>query len=107
MKFKGIWHIQEMEMWEADYFNEGVKAYVKIKSDGMGDFQFGYVQGQIDGEVFKEESDEKLIFSWEGNDESDLATGAGWLKLKDKNTLEGWIKFHCGESSGFLAKRAK
>ncbi len=107
MKFKGIWHIQEMDMWDADYFNEEVQAYIKIKSDGLGEFQFGYVSGEIDGEILKGESDERLVFSWEGDNECDPVTGAGWLKLKDKNTLEGWFKFHLGDSSGFIAKRAK
>jgi hypothetical protein len=64
MKFKGIWHIHEMEMWEGDYFNEEVQAYVKIKSNGTGDFQFGYVRGQIDGEMFKDTSEERIIFSF-------------------------------------------
>jgi flagellar hook assembly protein FlgD len=47
-----------------------------------------------------------LEFTWDGNDENDEASGSGWLKLKDKNTLEGKIKFHHGDSSLFLAKRA-
>ena len=29
----GEWHIQEMEMWDADYFNMEVQAYIKINSN--------------------------------------------------------------------------
>jgi hypothetical protein len=45
-------------------------------------------------------------YTWEGSDECDSASGSGWLKLKDKNTIEGNIKFHQGDSSTFLARRA-
>lgn len=107
MKFAGTWHIYEMEMWDADYFNMEVQAYIKINSQGLGDFQFGLVSGQIDGEVVREGSDERFEFTWEGNDECDPASGSGWVRLKDKNTMAGKIKFHLGDSSKFLARRAK
>lgn len=107
MKFAGTWHIYEMEMWNGDYFNMEVQAYTKIDAKGLGDFQFGLVSGQIDGEIVKDGADERFEFTWEGNDECDPASGSGWLRLKDKNTIEGRIKFHLGDSSKFLAKRAK
>jgi hypothetical protein len=106
MKLEGTWHITDMENWDEDYFNMEVQAYIEIDKRGSGDFQFGLVAGQIDGEVVKDQSGEKLEFTWEGNDESDAAFGSGWLKLKDKNTLEGKIKFHQGDSSLFTAERA-
>ena len=105
-KFAGTWHITEMENWDEDYFNMEVQAYLEIDKQGSGDFQFGLVTGQIDGEIVKEQSGEKLEFTWEGGDENDEASGSGWLRLKDKDTLEGKIKFHQGDSSLFLAKRA-
>ncbi|MGM3306069.1 hypothetical protein ACSQ6I_08820, partial [Anabaena sp. WFMT] len=73
---------------------------------GCGDFQFGLVVGDIDGTNIKDGSVEKLEFTWEGSDECDPASGSGWLKIKDKNTLEGNIKIHRGDSSTFLARRA-
>ena len=106
MKFEGTWHITDMENWDEDYFNMEVQAYIEIDKRGSGDFQFGLVTGQIDGEVVKDQSGEKLEFTWEGGDENDEASGSGWLKLKDKNTLEGKIKFHQGDSSLFTAERA-
>ncbi len=83
-----------------------VQAYIEIDQRGSGDFQFGLVTGRIDGEVVKEQSSEKLEFTWEGSDENDEVFGSGWLKLNDKNTLEGKIKFHKGDTSLFTAKRA-
>ena len=105
MKFTGTWHIYEMDNWNEDYFNMEVQAYIEINEKGAGDFQFGLVTGQIDGEVVKDKSGEKLEFTWEGGDENDEASGSGWLRLQDKNILEGKIKFHGGDSSLFLAKR--
>ena len=46
-------------------------------------------------------------FTWDGNDENDPASGSGWLKLKDKNSVDGRIKFHQGDSSSLVAKRMK
>ena len=50
-RFKGSWHIHEIETWDEDYFNTEVQAYIEIKPDGHGEFQFGLVSSQIDGEV--------------------------------------------------------
>ena len=106
MKFAGRWLITEMSGFDEDYLNMEVQAYVELDESGSGDFQFGLVSGQIDGEIVKNKSGEKIEFTWDGNDEIDDAAGSGWLKLKDKNTLEGKIKFHQGDSFLFLASRA-
>jgi hypothetical protein len=106
MKFAGTWHIYDMEMWDEDYFNMEVHAYMTIDSKGLGNFQFGLVSGQIDGGVVTDGADEKFAFAWEGSDECDPAFGSGWLRLKNQKTLEGKIKFHLGDRSTFLAKRA-
>ena len=107
MKFTGLWHIQDMEMWDEDYFNMEVQAYLQINSKGLGDFQFGLVSGHLDGEIVRGDSDESFEFTWEGMDELDPVAGSGWLRLADKDTVEGRIKFHLGDSSTFRAKRAK
>jgi hypothetical protein len=106
MKFEGTWHIFEMEIWDEDYFNMEVQAYVEINEKKTGDFQFGLVGGSLDGEVVTHGSEERFEFTWEGQDELDPVSGSGWLKLSDENNLEGWIKFHMGDSSGFRARRA-
>lgn len=100
--FAGKWHIYEMEMWEEDYFNIEVQAFIEIKENDTGHFQFGLVSGYIDGESV---GSDELEFTWSGNDECDEAFGSGRLKLKDENTLKGKIKFHQGDKSKFRAKR--
>ena len=106
-KYSGIWHIVEMEQWDEDYFNMEVQAYISIESNRLGHFQFGLVSGQIDGEIVKEDAVERFEFTWDGNDECDPAAGSGWLQLKNQDTMRGKIKFHLGDSSEFLAKRAR
>ena len=105
-EFTGTWHINEMDQWDEDYINMEVQAHITIDKNDGGNFQFGLVCGQIDGEIIKDKSGEILEFTWDGNDESDEAQGSGWIKLKTKDELEGKIKLHQGDSSLFTATRA-
>jgi hypothetical protein len=98
----GEWHIQEMEMWDSDYFNMEVQAYIKIDSSLKGEFQFGLVTGQIEGRL----SSKKYEFIWEGSDENYEAHGSGWLQKHDNNDIiEGEFRFYEGDNSKFIAKR--
>lgn len=106
-KFTGNWHIYEMEMWDKDYFNEEVQAYIRINKNGLGDFQFGYVRGEIDGKIVKYPNGERFEFSWEGADELDPVNGCGWVKLSDKDTIEGEFRMHHSDDSTFSARRAQ
>ena len=107
MKYSGNWRITEMEMWDEDYLNMEVEAFITIGSKGMGEFQFGLVSGEVDGEIVVDGGDERFEFTWEGNDECDPASGSGWLRLKDENLMVGRIRFHLGDSSGLVAKRIR
>jgi len=49
---------------------------------------------------------ERLEFSWEGQDENDVAIGRGWAIIQN-DQLEGRIYFHLGDDSWFKAKRYK
>jgi hypothetical protein len=106
MNFTGTWIITEMEMWDADYFNMEVQAYIRIGANGLGDFQFGLVSGGIDGEVVKLGKVERFEFTWEGQDEMDPVSGSGWLKSIRQNRVDGRIKIHLGDGSAFKAVQA-
>lgn len=106
MKYEGVWHIIEMDLWDEDYFNMEGQAFIQVGSNGIGNFQFGLVSGEIDGEVGKTGNVERFEFTWEGQDELDPVSGSGWLRLSGENRLEGKIKFHLGDRSGFVAVRA-
>ncbi len=107
MNYVGEWHIVEMEMWDEDYFNMDVQAYIKVNENRLGFFQFGLVSGQIDGEVLKYGGKERFEFTWDGNDECDPAQGSGWFEVRDENKIGGRIKIHLGDSSTFSAIRAE
>ena len=51
--------------------------------------------------------EKRFEFTWEGNDECDPACGSGWVGIKGKDLLEGEFRIHNGNSSTFLARRAK
>ena len=107
MTFTGVWYIYEMEMWDEDYFNMEVQAYIKIKSNNCGDFQFGLVSGDIGGKIVSYPDGNRFEFTFEGEDECDPVSGFGWIKQKEKDIVEGEFRFHLGDDSTFLARRAE
>jgi len=107
MGFAGRWHIFEMEVWDEDYFNMVTQAYIDIKSNSSGTFQFGLVEGGIDGKVVNYPDGKRFEFTWEGNDENDPASGSGWVRLKGEDLLEGEFRIHLSDDSTFLAQRAE
>jgi len=104
-EFIGKWHIYKMELWDEDYFNMDVQAYITIKPTNLGHFQFGLVCGEIDGRIVDYSDGRRFEFTWDGNDECDHVCGYGWVKIKEKDVLEGEFRFHLGDSSTFLANR--
>jgi hypothetical protein len=65
-----------MELWDEDYFNMDVQAYVKKEPDNSGCFQFGLVYGDINGRIVDYADGKRLEFTWEGNDECEPASGS-------------------------------
>jgi hypothetical protein len=104
--FVGVWHIYEMELWDEDYFNMETQAYIEIKPNNQGEFQFGLVTGYLDGYLEKIGEQERFTFTWQGNDEMDEASGSGWIQLISEGEIEGLINFHHGDKSLFQAKKA-
>lgn len=101
----GHWRITEMEAWDADYFDMEVPAYLTIRKDLTGEFQFGLVQAQLDGKIESANASSRLAFSWSGFDENDPVNGRGWLTANGDHA-EGRIFIHLGDESGFKAERA-
>ena len=102
----GTWHIYEMELWDEEYFNMEVKAYITINQRGRGDFQFGLVSGGLTGAFSRYGDTDRFDFTWEGNDECDEALGSGWLTLKSSDEVAGSIGLLGGDRSAFAARRA-
>lgn len=105
--FVGTWHIVEMEIWDKEYFNIEVQAYLRIRKSGTGNFQFGLVSGQIDGHVEESASGRRFSFTWEGQSEMDPVSGSGWLKKTAAEKAEGMINMHMHDRSSFRAVKAR
>ena len=106
-KILGRWRITEMEQWDAGYLNMEVEAFIEFGGDGIGSFQFGLVQGQVDYERTGKSGKEEVEWTWEGMDEMDPVSGRGRAELQPDGRLQGRFFFHGGDSSDFTAKRIK
>ncbi len=96
----GKWRIVWMDTWAQDYVDMEVPGYFAFEKKGLGDFQFGLVQGGMDWKV----QDERLEFSWDGVDEGNQITGRGWAEI-EAGELHGHIFIHFGDDSAFRAIR--
>lgn len=103
--FVGKWRIVEMDVWDTEYIDMEVPAFLAIKPDGSGSFQFGLVQGEIDGEMVEYPSGKRFEFTWEGEDEGEPMSGSGWLEVKNTREAIGTIRIHRGDVSGFVARK--
>ncbi|WP_051330765.1 hypothetical protein [Aneurinibacillus terranovensis] len=75
MDIRGIRNIYEMEMWDEDYMNMEVQAFIHINENGRGNFQFGLVTGQMDGRIVDGNNGIWYEFTWDGLDEGDHNSG--------------------------------
>ncbi len=88
-EFQGTWRIVEMEVWDREYLDLVVPAHITFESDGLGEFQFGTVQGWLDCRF----AAGRVEFSWEGLSDGDTVSGRGWGAISEAGKLEGRI-FH-------------
>jgi hypothetical protein len=102
--FAGRWRIISMEQWDQDFVDEQEEGYFEFTDKGHGNFHFGYVHGQMDCRLTTRDGVPAVEWTWDGNDEMDPAQGRGWAVINGEE-LHGMIFFHCGDDSGFLAKR--
>jgi hypothetical protein len=100
----GRWRIVWMEVWDQDFVDAEVEGFFEFKKGGGGEFQFGYVSGQIDFQEAEQGGKPAVEFTWDGNDEMDPAQGRGWAVL-DGDEIEGRVFFHRGDDSAFRAVR--
>jgi len=63
-----------MEAWDANYFDMEVPAYLTIRKDLTGEFQFGLVQAQLDGKAESEET----IEAFHRGKGSAISTAVSW-----------------------------
>lgn len=100
----GKWMIAEMSEWDKEFCDQEIKAYIAIKGNG-GEFQFGLVCGNMDGEFINSPFGAVFDFTFLGNDECDETSGDGWLRTIDGKIANGEIRFHEGDKSSFTARK--
>jgi hypothetical protein len=102
----GRWLIESMDQWDRDYIDEEVRGYFEFDAKESGDFQFGYVRGQIDYRLGERDGKPAVEFSWAGYDagSGDECSGRGWFVLEG-GELRGEFFFHLGDDSGIVLKR--
>ncbi|HEY5990859.1 MAG TPA: hypothetical protein VIV12_31360 [Streptosporangiaceae bacterium] len=107
MKLTGVWRIVEMDLWDAEAIDLLGPGYIQFGADRSGRFRFIAVEGWMDCQTGQRDGRPCVEFTWEGNDESDPASGRGWAALDKDGSLRGHICFHLGDDSGFRAVRAE
>jgi hypothetical protein len=103
-KYKGKWFIQEMDLWDKEFIDLVTPGYIEIDSNGSGEIQFGCVNAQLDYCVNSKGNEERLDFSFDGQDEGDPINGRGFAKIRDKS-LVGRIFIYMGDESDFVAQK--
>lgn len=95
-----------MDGWDQDFVDLEVPGHFTIRKNGIGSFQFGGAQGEMDCRVERIGDATLLAFSWDGSDDCDPVSGRGWMKVEGR-TMDGHIFFHLGDDSAFTAKKQK
>ncbi|MDD2580846.1 MAG: hypothetical protein PHR66_02515 [Desulfuromonadaceae bacterium] len=97
MSIDGLYEIVEMELWDKDAIDLVEPGYIHIRGK-KGKLHFICVDGQM--EIQK--SKDRYLFTWEGNDECDPASGYGNYTCSN-DTLTGRIYIHGSDDSSFVA----
>lgn len=100
---KSSWNWQTQ--WDEEYLHEQVQAFIDFSPDGTGEFQFGYVRGQMDCRATRKDGKPAVDFTWEGFDEMEPESGYGWAAF-ERDRLIGVLAFDEDDESGFTAERA-
>ncbi len=91
-----------MDLGDEEYVNMESLAYIELKPDQTGSFQFGLVQGAIDYRTTIQNDKLLAEFSCEGSDKCDPDSGRS-RALDEGEKRTGMIFFHMGDESGFSA----
>jgi hypothetical protein len=80
--------------------SRGARAHT-FAANCLGRFEMIAVVGDLDCRF----EENRVEFTWTGNDEMDDASGRGWATLSKDGALKGRIYFHHGDDSSFIARR--
>lgn len=100
MSIDGFYEIIEMELWDKDVMDMVEPAFISINGK-KGKLHFICVDGVMEIKKGKDE----YLFTWEGYDECDPASGYGDFTCYG-DTLTGRIYLHNSDDSSFVAVKA-
>ena len=106
----GKWRVAELPDLADDYLGLSPDPHVMLELRGRGEidgaYEFGAQSGTIDGRLERlTDGRVRLSFTFEGNDELDPVHGYGEAVLADENTLDGYMRYHQGDTDRFTWKR--
>ncbi len=78
MSVTGAWRIVEMDLWDSEAIDLLGPGFIQFGADQTGHFRFIAVEGWMDCRNGRRDGRPCVEFTWEGNDESDPASGRGW-----------------------------
>jgi hypothetical protein len=100
----GTWHVTWMASWERDLVSPFADTHITFLRKGLGTFDCGTIQGEIDYRINKRDGSDGVEFSWSGIEVATKTplSGRGWAKIKG-DEIEGEIFVHRGQHSAFRA----
>ena len=92
--FAGLWHLTEMPDMDEDYLKAGLgppslQLHAPASKHLWGQYQIGPSAGSLQGGLREFGGEQVVVFGYTGMNEMKPASGGGWLRLLDADTLEG------------------
>ena len=100
--FNGRWEIVTMEKWSKESIDVIAPGYIEFGDRKCGSLHFICIDADIDYQINQDNN--KVTFSFQGDDEGHAISGRGWAKIKN-GSLRGRIFIHNGDESHFTAQR--
>ena len=104
-EFAGKWKVIEAVDMVEDYLSQSPDPHLLInvdeKNEVTGSYQFGTQDGYIDGRFERDEESLKLIFSFEGWDDTDLVNGSGTFSVESEDTFLLTMNYEKGDTFSF------
>ena len=102
--FAGRWRIVEMDVWDNHVLELGEEAHLSFEGAPRRDRlcrreRLPRCPLRLAGRRGLRR------FSWQGYDDTDPASGRGWVTLGTAGRLVGHIFIHQGDNSGFVCER--
>lgn len=105
MTLTGRWRIIEMDLFDAADLDLLGPAFIELRRDRTGTFQFLAVEGEMDCRAIKSDGRVGVEFSWEGSDDDHPVSGRGSAFVNEDGSLAGHIFIHTGDDTGFVGQR--